>query len=420
MLKKNTKKIEVILLILIVFGYFIISYLLIRQRNPLWYDELYTLEIVKSDLSRTILLIIGDGKPPLYYVLVYIYSNLVGTLSNDLLRFSSALLGVPFIIYVYKLSKEFIKKSFVIPFVVTILLATNPLFLSYSIEYRGYTLLASAAIVFLYYFYKNVILKESKFNSKYLYSKVFLLLTSYVTIFLLGAELLYKVFSSKVSFSLKRIIIDNKIDILILGIAGVIIELQTNIFPNFYAGWVPAIDIKSFFNSVLILFLGTDAGKSGKSYPFNINNNDGNLLVYSICFYVLIVILIYIFSKVLKSDLKKLFVILVINLFIVLGISIEASPIKFYLERYVIGILLSLLLVFLLSVSEVSKKLFYIVAILVFSLNTLFVFNILTRNTTFVETDPKSQEYIDYYTNYKLYKCGVNMFERKRINCPPD
>ncbi len=420
MLKKNTKKIEVILLILIVFGYFIISYLLIRQRNPLWYDELYTLEIVKSDLSRTILLIIGDGKPPLYYVLVYIYSNLVGTLSTDLLRFSSALLGVPFIIYVYKLSKEFIKKSFVIPFVVTILLAANPLFLSYSIEYRGYTLLASAAIVFLYYFYKNVILKESKFNSKYLYSKVFLLLTSYVTIFLLGAELLYKVFSSKVSFSLKRIIIDNKIDILILGIAGVIIELQTNIFPNFYAGWVPAIDIKSFFNSVLILFLGTDAGKSGKSYPFNINNNDSNLLVYSICFYVLIFILIYVLSKVMKSELKKLFVLLLVNLFIVLGISIEASPIKFYLERYVIGILLSLFLVFLLSVSEVSKKLFYIVAIFVFAFNTLFVLNILTRNTTFVETDPKSQEYIDYYTNYKLYKCGVNMFERKRINCPPD
>ncbi len=420
MLKKNTKKIEILLLVLIVFGYFIISYLLIRQRNPLWYDELYTLEIVKSDLSRTVLLIVGDGKPPLYYVLVYIYSNLVGTLSTDLLRFSSALLGVPFIIYVFKLCKEFIKKSFVIPFVVTILLATNPLFLSYSIEYRGYTLLASAAVVFLYYFYKSVILKDSKFNSKYLYSKVFLLLTSYVTIFLLAAELLYKVFSSKVAFSLKRIIVENKIDILILGIAGVIIQLQTNIFPNFYAGWVPAIDIKSFFNSVLILFLGTDAGKSGKSYPFNINNNDSNLLVYAICFYVLIVILVFIFSKVLKSDIKKLFVLLIINLFIVLGISIEASPIKFYLERYVIGILLSLLLVFLLSVSEISKKLFYIVAILVFAFNSLFVFNILTRNTTFVETDPKSQEYIDYYTNYKLYKCGVNVFEKKRINCPPD
>jgi hypothetical protein len=419
-IKKNTKNIELLLLVLIVFGYFIISYLLIRQRNSLWYDELYTLEIVKSDISRTILLIIGDGKPPLYYVLVYIYSNLVGTLSTDLLRFSSALLGVPFIIYAYKLSKEFIKKSFVIPFVVTILLATNPLFLSYSIEYRGYTLLASAAVMFLYYFYKSVISKDSKFNSKYLYSKVFLLLTSYVTIFLLGAELLYKIISSKVAFSLKRIIVENKVDILILGIAGVIIELQTNIFPNFYAGWVPAIDIKSFFNSVLILFLGTDAGKSGKSYPFNINSNDSNLLVYSICFYVLIVILIYIFNKVLKSDLKKLFVLLLVNLFIVLGISIEASPIKFYLERYVIGILLSLLLVFLFSVSEVSKKLFYIVAILVFSFNTLFVFNILTRNTTFVETDPKSQDYINYYTNYKLYKCGINVFERKRINCPPD
>jgi hypothetical protein len=419
-IKKNKIKIEILLLVLIVFAYFIISYLLIRQRNSLWYDELYTLDIVKSDLSRTVLLIVGDGKPPLYYVLVYIYSNIVGTLSTDLLRFSSALLGVPFIIYVYKLCKEFIKHSFILPFIITLLLATNPLFLSYSIEYRGYTLLASAAVVFLYYFYKSVILKDSKFNSKYLYSKVFLLLTSYVTIFLLGAELLYKIITSKVTFSLKRIIIENKIDILILGIAGVIIELQTNIFPNFYAGWVPAIDIKSFFNSVLILFLGTDAGKSGKSYPFNINNNDSNLLVYSICFYVLIVILIYIFGKVLKSDLKKLFVILVINLFIVLGISIEASPIKFYLERYVIGILLSLLLVFLLSVSEVSKKLFYIVAILVLAFNTLFVFNILTRNTTFVETDPKSQEYIDYYTNYKLYKCGVNVFERKRINCPPD
>jgi uncharacterized membrane protein len=158
-LKKNTKQIELILLILIVFGYFIISYLLIRQRNPLWYDELYTLEIVKSDISRTVLLIVGDGKPPLYYVLVYIYSNIFGTLSTDLLRFSSALLGVPFIIYVYKLCKEFIKHSFIIPFIITLLLATNPLFLSYSIEYRGYTMLASAAVVFLYYFYKSVFLK---------------------------------------------------------------------------------------------------------------------------------------------------------------------------------------------------------------------------------------------------------------------
>jgi hypothetical protein len=68
-IKKHLKT-EVLILTLIVLTYILVSYLLIRQRFPLWYDELYTQLIAKADIYKTIVLMIGDGKPPLYYLLV--------------------------------------------------------------------------------------------------------------------------------------------------------------------------------------------------------------------------------------------------------------------------------------------------------------------------------------------------------------
>lgn len=416
---KKYLKPNVLILILIVLTYFLISYLLIRQRFPLWYDELYTLEIAKADISKAFMLMIGDGKPPLYYILVKLYSLFVGTNSDILLRLSSTILGVPFIVYVYKIAKEFIKNSLVIPFIITILLAFNPLFLSYSVEYRGYTMLASATLIYLYYFYKSVIEKNEKYNSKFLISKILLLLTSYLGIFLLVSESIYKVLSLKKEFSLKKTIIDNRTNILVLGITGVIVLLQTNIFPNFNAKWLGAINITSVFNSFMILLLGTDPGLQGSAKPFNVSFSENNYLVVSICFYILIVLVVYLLSKLVKSNVKELFKIMFINFIILLLLSLDISPTRFYLERYVLGVLLSLCLIFFLSVSEVSKKIFIFLSIVILFINSFFIFNTLIGINNFIEPGKYSKEYIDYYYNYLYPKCGINIFERNRIKCPP-
>jgi hypothetical protein len=226
------------------------------------------------------------------------------------------------------------------------------------------------------------------------------------------------VLSLKKEFSLKRVLLDNKLNILILGITGVIVELQTNIFPNFNAKWLGSINITSIFNSFMILLLGTDPGLPGSAHPFNVSFSDNNYLVVSICFYILIVLVVYLLSKLVKSHVKELFKVVFINFVILLLLSLDISPTRFYLERYVIGVLLSLCLIFFLSVSEVSKKIFICFSILVIFINSFFIFNTLTGRNRFGEPGKYSKEYIDYYYNYRLDKCGVSIFEQKRINCP--
>lgn len=416
---KSKRKIEVLLVVIIIFAYILISYLLIRQRYSLWYDELFTLEVVKADISRSILLMIGDGKPPLYYILVKIYSVFTGINSVDLLRLSSVILGIPFTLYVYKICKEFIKSSFIIPFIITFFLATNPLFLSYTIEYRPYTMLASVTMIYLYYFYKSVVLKEAVYYKKFFFSKILLLLTSYVGLFLLMSEVIYRAISLK-GVTLKKIFDESKLNVLIIGITSVLVFLQINIFHNFSTLWLKGVNITSVFNSFLITIFGTDPGKPFESYPFNIKFDVNTLLVLSILFYVLVILLVYLFSRLVKSNIKHIFSLVLINFLIVFVISTDISPLKFYLERYIIGILLSFNLIFLLSLSEISKKIFLLFAIIFLFINSLYITNVLGRVNRFEEPGKYSKEYIDYYFNYRLNKCGSNVFEQKRIKCGPE
>lgn len=418
--------------ILAIFLYCIVSYYLITLRKDFWYDELFTLEVVKSDFQRAFNLMIGDGKPLLYYVLVKLYAILGNSTSVIFLRTSSILLGIPFIIYSYKLIREFIKNNYSVLLLFVLIL--NPFFLAYSTEFRMYTMLPSATVIYFYYFYKSVICKDSKYSKRFNMSKVLLLLTSYLGIFTLFAELLYKILDKR-NFdikafipsivNIKSIFTNFKKEILFLIISSILIFLQITIFLNFNPSWVAKVSIESFGIYIAKLFLGTDPSIVNRNYPewisYLLKTGQYNtpiflgLLFITILFFILIIKLYKRNNKV----LQKLFFLPITTLFIIIFISLPIFPLSFFQDRYLIGIFLSLLLTLGLLAYTRNNKTFFILCCTLLITNVFSILAFATNIYTFQSPSPNDSINIKFYFTEEINRCGVSIFDKYYNNCIP-
>jgi len=120
---------------------------LVNLNQSLWLDEAITALTVKNNTLVEIITNFarGDFHPPLYYLILKLWSYVFG-FSEVALRFPSVVFGVLTIFYVYKIGgKKF-------GLVAGLLMALNPLAVYYSQEARMYSLAAFCVTAAVYYF----------------------------------------------------------------------------------------------------------------------------------------------------------------------------------------------------------------------------------------------------------------------------
>ena len=115
-----------------------------------WFDEGYSMYLMRYDLADLTHYTAVDVHPPLYYYLLKGWTSLFGN-SVAACRLLSVVLGAMVLILVYLLIKKlFTRKS---ASLATLLVAISPMFVRYGIETRMYMLVLLIAILAVFAFY---------------------------------------------------------------------------------------------------------------------------------------------------------------------------------------------------------------------------------------------------------------------------
>ena len=156
--------------------------------ESIWYDEAYSVDISSKDIIDIVRTVMGDNyeaNPPLYYILLHLWTGLTGN-SEFSLRLLSAAMGSLCIVAVYALGKKMFNKN--TGLVAALILSVSVYHIQMSQEARGYTLNVLLTIVSFYSLYTAVSKKNTKYTALYIVSTILLLYTHYYGIFILIAQ----------------------------------------------------------------------------------------------------------------------------------------------------------------------------------------------------------------------------------------
>lgn len=127
------------------------------MQTPLWYDEIFSLELVGKPWGQMFMYIAKDRvHPPLYYVLLKSITGVFGT-NEVVLHMFSIVCGVAAVLLGYYVLKKSLPEKYQLSKYVWLALATfNPFIVEYSVEGRMYALFMLLIIGYFYAFYLYV------------------------------------------------------------------------------------------------------------------------------------------------------------------------------------------------------------------------------------------------------------------------
>lgn len=132
----------------IVIGMIFLICSVIRLDAPVWSDESYSAYLVKGDFGDIMQMAALDVHPPLFYIVLKMWSSVFGT-TEIAMRFMSVFFGLIAIIFTYQLLKRLFK--FRIAAVGTFFMAISPMFIRYSQEIRMYTMVTAIVLMATYF-----------------------------------------------------------------------------------------------------------------------------------------------------------------------------------------------------------------------------------------------------------------------------
>jgi len=113
-----------------------VTRLITLQWEWLWYDELFTASLARLPIANLLAATMGDVHPPLWYLLEWFITRLLGD-NAFVLRLISAIAGIALVPAVAKLADRLGGE----PTIAALLVATSPFTIYYSQEARPYSLL---------------------------------------------------------------------------------------------------------------------------------------------------------------------------------------------------------------------------------------------------------------------------------------
>lgn len=171
---------------------------LIVINQSFWLDEAIGALVVKNQTFSQITtqFVKSDNHPPLYYLLLKLWTNLFGY-SEVAIRGLSVFLGVITIYLTFLIAKLLSKKNNIIPVITALFLATSPLHIYYSQEARMYITAGFFAASSVYFYLKTLSKGKSINWILFSVSITALVFTDYVPVFLLPAFWLFALFRRK-------------------------------------------------------------------------------------------------------------------------------------------------------------------------------------------------------------------------------
>jgi mannosyltransferase len=149
-----------------------------------WYDEAFTpVHVLRTSLGATLHNVVHtENTPPLWYVLEWVLSRVLGT-GVVALRLLSALAGIATVAVAWAIGSELAGRRAAI--VTSMLVAVNPLFVWYSQEARAYALFVFTASLALLCFLRAMRAPTSRRLAEFALTASLALLTHYFAVFLL-------------------------------------------------------------------------------------------------------------------------------------------------------------------------------------------------------------------------------------------
>jgi len=150
----------------------------------LWYDESFSIILAKKDLGNLLEIAKADVHPPLYYILLHFWLNIV-----MFPRLFSVLFSIVSIILTYLIAKKAFGER--IALLTSFFLSISPTSVHYSSEIRMYALLLFFSLIATYFLLRFVSDKKKLNAVFYVFFSVCAYYTHYYALFSIVAQLIY-------------------------------------------------------------------------------------------------------------------------------------------------------------------------------------------------------------------------------------
>lgn len=156
--------------------------------DSLWYDEAYSVRMVRMSVSEIIRFTITDVHPPLYFLFLHFWTKLFGE-SETAVRMLSVLFSALTVFVFYQLALKLFNSR--VAFFAALLLTLSPLHVFFAQETRMYSQLTFFTVASIYFYI--CLLKDNKRVSLVLYVAftILLLYTHIYATFVLMAQFFY-------------------------------------------------------------------------------------------------------------------------------------------------------------------------------------------------------------------------------------
>jgi uncharacterized membrane protein len=253
------------LAIIILAGFFIRIYSL--GHESLWGDEFYSYYVSSSGINNMFEYISSDYHPPLYYILLNIFINLLGP-SEFNLRLISVITGSLSVIAIYQFMKRFSNKRSAL--IAAALFAFSPLAVSIDREARMYSLFILLTTMSMMYFLlitRENTVKNSMlyivFSALMLYTHGFSLIVLFLQLSYLFIDLIHPLHHPKREreeaklpkcYNLKHWLINVTVSLLLFSPWAIVFMGQMRNMNKYF--WVHSRDVL-FLGRFIIEFSGT-------------------------------------------------------------------------------------------------------------------------------------------------------------------
>lgn len=364
-----------ILIVIICIG-FVLRFL-DANKTSFWYDEAFTGDVIKLSWKEMLLAIAGDKvHPPLFYILIRLWSLIFGVTQLSLRGFS-IFWGTGLIGLVYMLGKKlFNKNNFpYIPLLLSLVVSISPFFIAYSVEARAYSFIAFLAVLLVIFVLRFLDSTQKKENLKFLGLSLLLAITLCSTHYLqlvfviaiICAGIIYKFVYTAKGLNIKGLVIS-----LIVGLIGLCLlmflpikEFVNSLGVNSFS-WIPHVNIIETIRVYYSYIFGVVRYVNGlppvREFIFNIPT----LVLSGILFAIYMLGYMYILIKknIKREDKRYLTFFVILSLITFLGFYLLGMlGFNCYLERYMIAGGVILLLSFAMIIGIVFKNWYVLIPI---------------------------------------------------------
>lgn len=368
--------------IAVVTGVFVISVLALWLRvtlihaSDLWYDEAFTGITIRSSWLEMIGIIINDKvHPPLYYLMLKVWTLLLGGSGVGVLRGFSVLWGVlllPIIaVGIQKSHMLLDSQKPVFTLGTTLFFAINPFFVSYSVEARSYSLLTFLYAVFVFLCLKRFGEKQEKYTALVVVTGVLLSLTHFIGTL--------SILTFIVLVVCERQWIIDRLKSYAIAVTALFWLFSNSILKVFglvynFPGWVPRIriaDVPEFFSAIL---LGVDRQARGVP-PVNTTVLGDVTFWFGMTMLVFFLILLakYLMFCVDLEQRRGVTVFILLSILpLAVVVLLSRVSIHLFVERYLIGFAFTILFLLLYVLIKKSSQV-YVTFILLYVCVVLLV-----------------------------------------------